>query len=135
MNDETCAGLVPGGVCDDGGSCAWTGVGDPALTMAVPVRQYRNEYIVHTPEGYRSNTLTLATSTGFAPFIDGVRVTAPPISATAEPLGSDFEIYRVSVEPGSHLLQSSAGFGVVAYGYDCDVAYAYPGGLNIEAAQ
>ena len=31
----------------------------------------------------------------------------------------------------SHTITGTAPFALLVYGYDCDVSYAYPGGLNL----
>ena len=35
----------------------------------------------------------------------------------------------------AHTLAGSRDFALQVYGYDCDVSYAYPGGLNLEAEE
>jgi hypothetical protein len=53
----------------------------------------------------------------------------------AELLGA-WAIYRPAVTGGvSHRVTSTQPVGLSAYGYDCDVSYAYPGGLNLEATR
>jgi hypothetical protein len=41
----------------------------------------------------------------------------------------------MAVTPGVHTLTASAPISITAYGYDCDVSYAYPGGLDLEPLQ
>jgi hypothetical protein len=41
----------------------------------------------------------------------------------------------VPVTDGFHKLEADVPFGIVSYGYDCRVSYAYPGGLNLEEIQ
>ena len=77
--------------------------------------------------GYQENFMTVISQIGKIPHMDGAQINATPI-----PLDSVYEIYRFPVSEGVHFLQSNAGFGVMSYGYNCDVSYAYPGGLNLE---
>ncbi len=55
------------------------------------------------------------------------------ISSSAwEDFGSgDYMWARVAMEPGVHQLKADKDVGLVVYGYDSDVSYAYPGGANL----
>jgi len=104
-------------------------LGDPAFTLAAPVKRYLREYAVLTPSGYMSgqNYLNIIARTGTAVTMDGA-----PVSAIFTPIiGSDFSVATVNVTPGVHTLKAGTPFGLTAYGYDCDVSYAYPGGLKL----
>ena len=110
-------------------TCGKTGTGDPALTMTVPTAQYLNEYVVLTPPGYEEDFLNVVAPVGAQVTVDGA-----PMSATLVELGqSGWGVAHVAVPDGVHTVGADQPFGLTAYGYDCDVSYAYPGGLKIEA--
>ena len=50
-------------------------------------------------------------------------------------VGTGYGIIQAPVQPGVHTVVGSQAFGLTAYGYDCDVSYAYPGGLKLQAPQ
>jgi hypothetical protein len=118
-----------------------TGIGDPALTIVAPVKQFLKEYIVLTPPSYQQDfiNITFKVGTEGQITIDGnpmVQFTAPPYSPV--PAGSSgYAVAQIPVADGVHTIKTSGedGFGVTAYGYDCDVSYAYPGGLKLESLQ
>ncbi len=119
-------GFVPDPECDQGEG--QTGIGDPAFTVAPGTVQFRKDYSVLTPENYREHYLNLMYQSGTELTIDGVAVELPEA-----PLGlSNWNVHTVDVTPGVHRIEGTAPVGVTAYGYDCDVSYAYPGGLNLE---
>ncbi|AWV90873.1 IgGFc-binding protein [Bradymonas sediminis] len=108
-----------------------TGIGDPAMTTAVPRAQFRQDYLVLTPENYERNYINIMVPAGHQVRLDG----APVADDAWQPVGTrdTYEIAQIRVDAGPHYLEADIPFGVVSYGYDCHVSYAYPGGLNLEA--
>ncbi len=120
-------GFIPDPECQQGEG--QTGIGDPAFTLSTGTIQYRKDYNVLTPENYREHFLNFSYQSGTTISIDGEAIELPD-----QPLGlTTWNVHTVEVVPGVHRIEASSTVGVTAYGYDCDVSYAYPGGLNLEA--
>ena len=108
-----------------------TGIGDPALTLAPPVEQWRSDYIVLVPPAaYELDYLNVIIRAGAAVTIDGNLIDDADFVPIAE---TGYSVATLEVEDGPRTLVGSEPFGLEAYGYDCHVSYAYPGGLNLEA--
>ncbi len=102
-----------------------TGIGDPAFTIGVGTSQYLDSYIVLTPPGYSDDWINIIKRAGTQVIVDG-----DPITAGGTLIGNTtWELVRIPVEDGVHRLTGDFPFGATAYGYDCDVSYAYPGGV------
>lgn len=118
-------------VCKEGlDSYNPTGIGDPAMSVAVPTEQYRDNYIIHIPENYQENYINIITPAG-----QDVRLNGQPIPASQwQVVGTRnrFEVATLQLDTGFYTLDGDSPFGTMAYGYDCHVSYAYPGGLNLE---
>jgi hypothetical protein len=103
-------------------------LGDPAMVQAVPAEQYLARYVVLVPTTWQNDYFILTREIGSTVFIGGVEV-----QATWSQVGSsDYEVARVSIPDGVHLLEGSLPFGVIVMGYDQYDSYAYPGGLNLQ---
>jgi hypothetical protein len=108
--------------------------GDPSFIMAVPIEQYRDDYIFLVPGEYAHNFVTIVAPVGldvnhvdeqgeevfeadsFTPFGDGTHASL-----------------RVELEhEGYHRLSGEQPFAVTVYGFDDDVSYGYPAGLDIK---
>ncbi len=120
FGDTNCA--IRGNLCDSG-----SGIGDPAFLLNVPVSQYRTDYIVLTPDAYQQDYLTVVAPSGSTVSLDG-----SPLRSPAATVGT-WDIYREAVVDGTHRITADEPVGLFAYGYDCDVSYAYPGGLNLDS--
>ncbi|MDP6943661.1 MAG: IgGFc-binding protein, partial [Myxococcota bacterium] len=116
--------------CYDEATDTESAIGDPAFTLAVPVNRFLKSYTVLTPEGYQQDYLNIIVPTGASVTIDGAPLSAPVIPVP----GTGYGIARPSVAPGAiHFVSGSSPIGLTAYGYDCDVSYAYPGGMKLQA--
>jgi hypothetical protein len=110
------------------GSADDAGIGDPAFMLQIPVEQYRNDFVILVPAEYAESYLNVTTETGASVEIDGVPV--DPEAFTV--IGSgQYSVYRQPLEPGAHTIRSTEPAGVIVYGWDQYVSYAYTGGLNL----
>ena len=104
------------------------GIGDPAFILAVPVGQFRSEYVLLTPEDYDEDWLTVVRPIGTLVQLDG-----EPLPADAfRPIGmGDYEMAWIRVDDGPHRVVGTGAFGLSAYGYSAAVSYGFPAGLNL----
>jgi len=121
-------------------ACGQTGVGDPAFTLGVPVEQYLEDFIFLTPDDFDHSYINIIypESVPGDIVVDGAtlsELTAGPGVETSSVGESTWLVSRLPVAPGTHTISSPVPVGVTAYGYDCDVSYAYPGGLSLREIQ
>jgi hypothetical protein len=103
--------------------------GDPASFLIAPDRQFRDDYPFYVPDSYARNVVTLTAFEGAQIQLDGELVDM----ADAEPVPGTGRVYKhIELRRGSHHLTSTRPFGILVYGYDDFVAYAFTGGLNLE---
>ena len=80
-----------------------------------------------TPTGYTRDFVAIVRPAGAEIKLDGNVVT----DGFAAVGGGTYEVATVAVQPGVHVLESDAQFGIQAYGFNNAVSYGYPGGLNL----
>jgi len=104
--------------------------GDPAMTIAVPIKQYRTDYLFHAPTNYESSFVNVTAPIGASITLDGMPLPAPtPIGNTG------YGVIRVQVSnagDGTHSLTGDQQFGIQVYGYGQYTSYWYPGGANLK---
>lgn len=111
------------------GSICCEDIGDPCMAQAVPTEQLRDRYVVLVPSTWERDTLTFTRPTNSTIDVDGVEATTLP-GATLTPLGTAWEVIRVDVDDGVHVLEGEAPFSVLVAGFDAWDSYCYPGGLD-----
>lgn len=109
-----------------------TGIGDPAMALAVPTSQFRKDYFVLTPKAYSDDYLNIIAPKGATILLDDQPIDASKFKLIGE--RKDYQYAQLVIEDGFHKLTSTVPFGVVSYGYDCHVSYASAGGLNLESS-
>jgi hypothetical protein len=108
--------------------------GDPAFFLVSPVEQFRDSYVVLTPDGFRHNRLVLVAKAGATEItVDGRVLPLASFSTIAPITDKTYQVFRLELDPGTHLVRSAGGVpvGIVIYGYDEAVSYAYTGGLSL----
>jgi hypothetical protein len=129
--------------------------GDPSLIMVPPIEQYRRDYVFLTPDRYAFDYVVVVAPFGAEVRLDGVELLArgclaspadglmrgvadaPPARLVYRCQLSFPEVERDVVRPGAqadgvHRISANAPVGIVVYGFDAFVSYAYPGGLNLQ---
>ena len=113
------------------GQDAGGGTGDPAMTLAVPVEQFRNSYLFHAPTNYESNYVDVTAPMGANVILDGMPITFTAVGTSGYGLS---RVYPLGAGPGgdgSHNITGDAPFGITVYGYGQYTSYWYPGGLDL----
>jgi hypothetical protein len=135
--------------------------GDPSLTFVPSVEQWRNEYVLLTPDKYAFDFLVVTAPFGAQVFLDGLPIDgkicelAPGDGLTEKMRKTPnpaFVVYRCqlsfpAIDPnqpspknvlpgrqndGVHRVQSDYPVGVLVYGFDAFVSYAYAGGTELK---
>jgi hypothetical protein len=135
--------------------------GDPSLTFIPPVEQWRSDYVLLTPDKYAFDFLVVTAPFGAQVFLDGQPVDGKLCElAAADGLtemtrkakNPPFSVYRCqlsfpAIDPnkptpqnvlpgrqndGVHRVQSDYPVGVLIYGFDAFVSYAYAGGTELK---
>jgi hypothetical protein len=102
--------------------------GDPALIIMVPVEQYLDDYVFLTPNTYDIDYVIVTRPEGAAVTLDSL-----PIPDTSFiPAAMDWEVARVEVGDGVHVIGGTAPFGIISVGYSPYVSYGYAGGMKLE---
>ncbi len=134
--------------------------GDPSLLLVPPTEQWRNDYVLLTPDRYVFDFLVITAPFGATVYVDGLPVdgtvceTSPGDGLDAAVRGSNdppFTVYRCQlsypiIEPtalppdnilpgrqndGVHRVVADYPIGVLVYGFDYRVSYAYVGGTEL----
>jgi len=134
--------------------------GDPSLTFVPPTEQWRNDYILLTPDKYAFDFLVITAPFGATVYLDGLPVDGTVCEVapgdgldevTRKKKDPPFTVYRCQlsfpvVDPqqpspnnllpgrqndGVHRVQSDYPVGVLVYGFDAFVSYAYAGGTEL----
>lgn len=121
--------------------------GDPSLMLVPPTEQWRSDYTLLTPDKYVFDFLVVTAPPNATVFIDGLKVD----STVCEVANGEYSVYRcqlsfpvvdettnpITILPGRqndgvHRVQSDVPIGVVVYGFDYRVSYAYSGGYELD---
>ena len=123
--------MLGGSVADPGGGTS-TSQGDPSMSLAVTVEQYRTRYVFLAPSDYNTSYVDVVAATGTTLQLDGTDA-----SSSLKPLsGTGYNIARILLGPGkdgAHVLEGSGPIGIQVLGYGDYTSYQYPGGLNLSA--
>lgn len=104
--------------------------GDPAFFFIPPEEQYRTSYSILTPKTYFQNYVTVSIQPGFGVALNGEMLDLTQFDYQ-ENLDEGIVRAHIPLEEGPHRLEAQVPFGIVVYGYDDYVSYAYTGGLNL----
>jgi hypothetical protein len=105
--------------------------GDPAMMQAVPVEQFRDNYVILVPSNWIYDWLVVTKKAGETVSVDGNDIPQEDFVAVGpqdDPTG--WEVARITTTDGVHVLDGSDAFSVTVLGYDSYDSYAYPGGLD-----
>ncbi|HEY5925348.1 MAG TPA: IgGFc-binding protein [Kofleriaceae bacterium] len=113
------------------GQTAGGNTGDPAMALAVPVEQFRTEYLFHAPTNYESNYVDVTAPVGASVMLDGAPLSFAPIGTTGYSLARVYPLGPGPNNDGNHSIQGNMAFGITVYGYGQYTSYWYPGGLDL----
>jgi len=110
------------------------GTGDPAFLLAIPIEQWRTDYVFLTPNKYAQNYISIAAPMDAEVLIDGEPL-APDLFQN---INKDHKFVRLFVNPGTHVVRAlpvgkePRRVAVDVYGFDQYVSYGYPAGLDLK---
>jgi len=114
------------------GSTVAGGTGDPSMAFAVPIEQFRTQYLFLAPTNYQTNYVDVTAPVGANIVLDGTPLTSwTAIGTTGWQLSRVVPLTAGPNNDGEHSISGDQGFGISVYGYGQDTSYWYPGGLDL----
>jgi hypothetical protein len=114
------------------GSQAGGGTGDPSMALAVPIEQFRTQYLFLAPTNYETNYVDVTAPVGANIVLDGAPITSwTAIGTTGWQLSRVVPLNAGPNNDGEHSISGDQGLGISVYGYGSDTSYWYPGGLDL----
>jgi hypothetical protein len=104
--------------------------GDPSLSSATAIEQYRLKYVFLAPDDYDVSFADVVAPNGATMMLDGAAVTATGTQIG----GTGYKVFRIQLgatNGGVHTLVSDLPVGVQVIGYGSFTSYQYPAGLNL----
>ncbi|NUN16089.1 MAG: IgGFc-binding protein [Myxococcales bacterium] len=103
-------------------------IGDPAFILAVPVEQFREDYVFLVPDKYQYNFVNIVAPSDANVFLNG----SPLSKGDFQLMGNGFfKVAKMVAEDGVFVLTSDRKLGATVYGWDSYVSYGYPAGQNL----
>ena len=105
-------------------------IGDPSLSTAVPVEQYRDSYLFTAPTTYIVNLAAVIAKRGALVKVDGKTIAAGDFVAVGS---SEWGVATVTLDPNAavHSVTADQKVGLTVYGYGQYTSYMYPGGADL----
>jgi uncharacterized membrane protein len=105
-------------------------LGDPCMALAVPIERYLDRYVVYAPPGWSHDYLVLSRAPGTAVTVDGQDVDAWSGWSQTSVVAAGWEVVRVEVGDGAHVVDGANPIGLLVAGYGYGDAYCYPGAFG-----
>jgi hypothetical protein len=106
-------------------------LGDPSMSLAIPLQQFRTNYLFTAPTSYAINFASVVAKQDAVVRIDGRLIDAADYS----PVGaSDYGVAQVLLDDRTsvHSLEADQEVGLTVYGYGWYTSYMYPGGADLD---
>jgi hypothetical protein len=125
-NEFAVASIMPGGEIQDPGTN--DPQGDPSLTFAVAVEQFRTQYVFLAPTDYAESYADVVAPPGAHLMLDG-----QSLAASSGAIGTAWNVYRLPLAAGTgaHVVTSDVPVGVQVMGFGHATSYYTPGGMNV----
>lgn len=107
------------------------GMGDPAMALAVPVEQFRKQYLFHAPTNYTSTYVDVVVKENVTVMLDNAPIPAGRAVGTEGWTVTRVMLGAGPAGDGNHSMSSAEPFGITVYGYGQYTSYWYAGGLDL----
>lgn len=127
-----------------GGAGDFLRTGDPETVNVLPPQQFLSKYVFFTDPTYRETNLVVIRSKKSGGAFKDVKLDCYGALGGWQPVDSagDYEFTRADLQigrmpvgacdNGRHTIESAAPFGLVVWGFDDYVSYAYPAGASVQ---
>jgi hypothetical protein len=106
-------------------------LGDPSMSLAIPVEQFRTNYLFTAPTTYDFNFASITAKRGTKVTVDGMMLADTEFQRVG---ASDFGVAQLLLDNAKavHKLEADEEVGLTVYGYGWYTSYMYPGGADLD---